>query len=179
MLLNSACPFNCELVLVVGAGGAESRMNPAKVHQVGRSGAGRRRRWWCGLRVWSLKTQPATAERSLGNASFDTPLLDVVGFSRENFERFILRFPSRSESPCRRCRSCSAGRRCPARIFEMRWRSGSPAESRPECSPRGQDQTPESEFENLDLWLFNWKLKSGCARLQPGASLRPLIVYRP
>src|SRR5260370_14773115 len=72
MLLKSDWPFNWELVLGVGVGGADSRMNAAKFTTsdgvvlppvpmfVWSSG------------VW-LKMQPGTAERSLGNTSFDTP----------------------------------------------------------------------------------------------------------
>jgi hypothetical protein len=72
MLLNNDWPFSSDDVCVVGAGGAESRMNAAKFMMSE------------GvvlppdpMLVWSsgvaLKMQPATAARSFGNNSLDTP----------------------------------------------------------------------------------------------------------
>src|SRR5580704_17112421 len=83
-LVNTACPLVSEVELVVGAGGANNRANAAKLITcderveavggplaVGRPCGGPRR--LVESSGVALNTQPATADRSFGNASFDTP----------------------------------------------------------------------------------------------------------
>src|SRR5579859_5841575 len=72
MLLNSDCPFSSDEVCVVGTGGAERRMNAAKL--IMSEGVVLPPE---PMLVWSsgvaLNTQPAVTPRSFGKTSFDTP----------------------------------------------------------------------------------------------------------
>src|SRR5262245_50984364 len=73
-LLNSAQPFCADCVRAAGTGGAEKRMNMAKL--VASEEVSTAVPASCVLVPSSgdpLKTQPAVAERSFTNASFETP----------------------------------------------------------------------------------------------------------
>jgi hypothetical protein len=106
MVLNTVAPFTVDGVDGAGVGGAERRMNAAKftisddisdtvpsvVPKLGLL------EFWFKMLVASsgdpLKTQPATALRSLGKFSLETPMLHVVSLSGKNQERLVLRFPA-------------------------------------------------------------------------------------
>src|SRR4029079_19522537 len=168
---NSFWPRFSDAVAVVGCGSDDRRMNaanivvsaaPPVVVSVASSG-------------FELNTQPETAERSLLNSSFDTPCSTLYASPANTSSDLFCAFqPNRVTVPSLPLRLSSPPTPQPllALLFEARLATRSSSDT-PSSRPR---PTVGVGMRKMTLLAATALAKSGCASVQPGASVRRAMV---